>query len=188
MFFNGIGPLGCIPSQRVKSNHGTCLKQVNMWVQEFNSKVQKLVKNLNWNLPSAQITFADIYQSVLNLIENPTAYGKNIFNFSFFFFPARTYQQHVQRNHHESFFLVQDLRSPTHHAAMWIRALEGFVCRTQTCVKTGKIMCFGMLFILRMLQIKFLLITSLHHCLLMLLPLFQTLKFIKFLLDTSPKK
>lgn len=56
-----------------------------MWVQEFNSKVQKLVKNLNWNLPSAQITFADIYQSVLNLIENPTAYGKNIFN-SFFFF------------------------------------------------------------------------------------------------------
>lgn len=79
MFFHGIGPLGCIPSQRVKSNHGTCLKQVNMWVQEFNSKVQKLVKNLNWNLPSAQITFADIYQSVLNLIENPTAYGKNIF-------------------------------------------------------------------------------------------------------------
>lgn len=60
MFFNGIGPLGCIPSQRVKSNHGICLKQVNMWVQEFNSKVQKLVKNLNWNLPSAQITFADI--------------------------------------------------------------------------------------------------------------------------------
>lgn len=86
MFFHGLGPLGCIPSQRVKSNRGICLKQVNMWVQEFNSKVQKLVNNLNRHLPSAQITFADTYQSVMNLIENPTAYGKH---FLTFFFPKK---------------------------------------------------------------------------------------------------
>lgn len=80
MVFHGLGPLGCIPSQRVKSKRGICLKQVNLWVQEFNSKVEKLVQNLNGHLPSAQITFADTYQSVLDLIDNPTAYGNSIFS------------------------------------------------------------------------------------------------------------
>ncbi|CAI9111369.1 OLC1v1011582C1 [Oldenlandia corymbosa var. corymbosa] len=37
--FHGLGPLGCIPSQRAKSKRGMCLNQVNQWVQEFNSKV-----------------------------------------------------------------------------------------------------------------------------------------------------
>lgn len=77
--FHGLGPLGCIPSQRVKSTRGICLKQVNLWVQQFNSKVKKLVDNLNKHLPYAQMTFADTYPLVLDLIENPKAYGK--FNF-----------------------------------------------------------------------------------------------------------
>lgn len=76
MMFHGIGPLGCIPSQRAKSSRGQCLKQVNLWVQQFNSEVQKLLANLNRHLPSAQFSFADTYQAVLDLIDNPTAYGK----------------------------------------------------------------------------------------------------------------
>lgn len=76
MVFHGLGPLGCIPSQRVKSTRGICLKQVNLWVQEFNSKVGKLVSTLNKHLPNAQISFADTYPIVLDLIENPTTYGK----------------------------------------------------------------------------------------------------------------
>ncbi|KAJ8551700.1 hypothetical protein K7X08_021715 [Anisodus acutangulus] len=82
MVFHGLGPLGCIPSQRVKSTRGICLKQVNLWVQEFNSKVKKLVATLNKHLPYAQITFADTYPIVLDLIENPTAYGFKISNTS----------------------------------------------------------------------------------------------------------
>lgn len=86
MVFHGLGPLGCIPSQRVKSKRRICLKQVNLWVQEFNSKVQKLVNNLNGHLPSAQITFADTYQDVMDLIENPTAYGNSTFQITPFMF------------------------------------------------------------------------------------------------------
>ncbi|KAK8491450.1 hypothetical protein V6N13_046048 [Hibiscus sabdariffa] len=39
ILYHGLGPLGCIPSQRVKSKTGQCLKRVNEWVMEFNSKV-----------------------------------------------------------------------------------------------------------------------------------------------------
>ncbi|XP_043695047.1 GDSL esterase/lipase At5g37690 isoform X2 [Telopea speciosissima] len=80
--FNGIGPLGCIPSQRVKSKTGGCLKRVNEWVQQFNSRVQKQLLFLNHRLPSAQLSFADSYPAVLDLIMNPTVYGFKISNTS----------------------------------------------------------------------------------------------------------
>ncbi|XP_042509871.1 GDSL esterase/lipase At5g37690 [Macadamia integrifolia] len=80
--FNGVGPLGCIPSQRVKSKKGVCLKRVNEWVQQFNSRVQKHLLFLNHRLPSAQLSFADSYPAVLDLIVNPTVYGFKISNTS----------------------------------------------------------------------------------------------------------
>ncbi|XP_058187143.1 GDSL esterase/lipase At5g37690-like [Rhododendron vialii] len=82
MVFHGLGPLGCIPSQRVKSRNGQCLNQVNQWILQFNSKVQNLMASLNRHLPDAQLTFADTYKSVLDLINNPTTYGFKISNTS----------------------------------------------------------------------------------------------------------
>ncbi|XP_021823853.1 LOW QUALITY PROTEIN: GDSL esterase/lipase At5g37690-like [Prunus avium] len=82
MVFHGLGPLGCIPSQRVKSKTGQCLKRVNEWVLEFNSKVQKLVATLNRRLPKAKLSFADTYGDVFDLINNPTAYGFKVSNTS----------------------------------------------------------------------------------------------------------
>ncbi|XP_059643712.1 GDSL esterase/lipase At5g37690 [Cornus florida] len=82
MVFHGLGPLGCIPSQRVKSRKGQCLKQVNKWVIQFNSKVQKLINSLNQRLPTAQMAFADTYPAVLDLITNPKAYGFKVSNTS----------------------------------------------------------------------------------------------------------
>lgn len=77
MVFHGLGPLGCIPSQRVKSKTGQCLKRVNQWVLEFNSRVQKLLYSLNRRLPNAKLIFADTYPAVLDLIDNPNAYGES---------------------------------------------------------------------------------------------------------------
>jgi hypothetical protein len=74
--FHGLGPLGCIPSQRVKSKTGRCLKRANEYVLEFNSRVKKLIATLNRRFPNAKLTFADAYGDVLDLIDNPTAYGK----------------------------------------------------------------------------------------------------------------
>lgn len=75
MIFHGLGPLGCIPSQRVKSKKGQCLKQVNNWILQFNSNVQSLINTLNHRLPNAKLAFADTYPLVLELINNPSAYG-----------------------------------------------------------------------------------------------------------------
>ncbi|XP_052196772.1 GDSL esterase/lipase At5g37690 [Diospyros lotus] len=82
MVFHGLGPLGCIPSQRVKSKRRQCLQQVNQWALQFNSKVQNLVASLNKHLPDAQIAFADTYRAVFDLIDNPTSYGFKVSNTS----------------------------------------------------------------------------------------------------------
>lgn len=80
--FHGLGPLGCIPSQRVKSKQGQCLHRVNEWVLVFNARVQKLLASLNQRLPTAGFAFADTYQAVLDLIDNPTNYGFKVSNTS----------------------------------------------------------------------------------------------------------
>ncbi|XP_021296505.1 GDSL esterase/lipase At5g37690 isoform X1 [Herrania umbratica] len=82
VLYHGLGPLGCIPSQRVKSQTGQCLKRVNEWVMEFNSQVQYLINSLNRRLPNAQMIFADTYPAVLDLINNPSTYGFKISNTS----------------------------------------------------------------------------------------------------------
>ncbi|XVF71390.1 hypothetical protein PTKIN_Ptkin12aG0033700 [Pterospermum kingtungense] len=76
ILYHGLGPLGCIPSQRVKSKNGQCLQRVNEWIMEFNSKVQILINSLNQRLPNSQMMFADTYPAVLDLINNPRVYGK----------------------------------------------------------------------------------------------------------------
>ncbi|KAL5811813.1 hypothetical protein ACOSQ3_026763 [Xanthoceras sorbifolium] len=82
LIFHGLGPLGCIPSQRVKSKTGQCLKRVNEWILEFNSKVKKLILSLNGRLPSAKFLFADTYPDVFDLINNATHYGFKVSNTS----------------------------------------------------------------------------------------------------------
>ncbi|KAH7655957.1 GDSL lipase/esterase protein [Dioscorea alata] len=80
--FDGLGPLGCIPSQRVKSRNGECLTLVNQYVKLFNSRVQKLLNSLDSQLSGSHFSFADSYSIVLDLIENPGKYGFKIGNTS----------------------------------------------------------------------------------------------------------
>ncbi|XP_057441997.1 GDSL esterase/lipase At5g37690 isoform X2 [Lotus japonicus] len=82
MVIHGIGPLGCIPSQRVKSKQGECLKHVNEWILQFNSNIQKLINTLNHRLPNAKLIFADTYPLVLDLIDSPSTYGFKVSNTS----------------------------------------------------------------------------------------------------------
>ncbi|CAN8232860.1 unnamed protein product [Cochlearia groenlandica] len=82
VIFHGLGPLGCIPSQRVKSKSGTCLKRVNEWVMNFNIRTKNVLEDLNKSLPEAKFAFADTYPHVLDLINNPTRYGFKVANTS----------------------------------------------------------------------------------------------------------
>ena len=72
--FNGIGPVGCVPFQR-KKNGGSCLEHVNEWVQNFNVVLKKLLLELNSELPGFNITYADTYNSAMEVITNPLKYG-----------------------------------------------------------------------------------------------------------------
>ncbi|KAL5725725.1 hypothetical protein ACHQM5_008841 [Ranunculus cassubicifolius] len=82
MVINNLGPLGCIPSQRVKSKAGECLRRVNQWVVQFNSQTQKLLTSLNRSLPEANLIYWDTYSPVLDLIRNPNKYGFKVANTS----------------------------------------------------------------------------------------------------------
>ena len=73
--FNGLPPLGCIPSQRVKSATGECIAQVNSYAVQFNAAAKKLLDGMNAKLPGAQMALADCYSVVKELIDHPERNG-----------------------------------------------------------------------------------------------------------------
>jgi hypothetical protein len=80
--FNGLAPLGCIPSQRVRSTDGKCLSHVNDYALEFNAAAKKLLDGLNAKLPGAQMGLADCYSVVMELIEHPEKNGNVLIDVS----------------------------------------------------------------------------------------------------------
>lgn len=77
VWFTGLAPLGCIPSQRVLSDSGECLEDVNAYALQFNAAAKDLLVRLNAKLPGARMSLADCYSVVMELIEHPKKYGKH---------------------------------------------------------------------------------------------------------------
>ncbi|TVU11791.1 hypothetical protein EJB05_45395, partial [Eragrostis curvula] len=76
IWFSGLAPLGCIPSQRVLSDSGKdCLEEVNEYAIEFNAAATELMEGLNAKLPGARMVLADTYSIVMELIDYPYKYG-----------------------------------------------------------------------------------------------------------------
>ncbi|CAL5019421.1 unnamed protein product [Urochloa decumbens] len=73
--FNGLAPLGCIPSQRVRSTDGKCLGNVNAYALQFNAAAKKLLDGMNAKLPGAQMALADCYPVVMELVQHPEKHG-----------------------------------------------------------------------------------------------------------------
>ncbi|KAI5683778.1 hypothetical protein M9H77_05006 [Catharanthus roseus] len=71
----GLGPMGCIPLQRVLSTSGDCQEKTNKLALSFNQQSIQLVEELNNNLPNASFKFGDAYDVVNDVIANPTKYG-----------------------------------------------------------------------------------------------------------------
>ncbi|KAK9996090.1 hypothetical protein SO802_020776 [Lithocarpus litseifolius] len=71
----GIGPMGCIPLQRVLSSTGICQDRVNKLALSFNQASSKLLDGLTKALPNATYRFGDNYDVFNNLITNPQKYG-----------------------------------------------------------------------------------------------------------------
>lgn len=78
----GLGPMGCIPLQRVLSTAGGCQQKTNKLAQTFNQVTSKLVTDLSAKLPNASYKFGDAYDVVNDVINNPQKYGKHSLYFS----------------------------------------------------------------------------------------------------------
>ncbi|GJW52104.1 GDSL esterase/lipase [Tanacetum coccineum] len=71
----GLGPMGCIPLQRVLSTSGECQEKTNTLALSFNKATAKLMDDLTAKLPNASYKFGDAYDVVNNVITNPKKYG-----------------------------------------------------------------------------------------------------------------
>jgi len=72
----GLGPMGCIPLQRVLSTSGECQSRTNNLAISFNKATSKLVVDLGKQLPNSSYRFGDAYDVVNDVITNPNKYGK----------------------------------------------------------------------------------------------------------------
>ncbi|KAJ7978435.1 GDSL esterase/lipase [Quillaja saponaria] len=71
----GLGPMGCIPLQRVLSTSGDCQERTNKLALSFNKAASKLVEDLSSQRPNASYKFGDAYDVVNDMINNPSKYG-----------------------------------------------------------------------------------------------------------------
>ena len=76
MFVFGLGPVGCIPMQRVMTETGDCQESTNNLARNFNHAVGKMIEKLSKTLPNANFKFADTYDFLYDLVSNPSKYGK----------------------------------------------------------------------------------------------------------------
>lgn len=72
----GAPTLGCLPSTRTLAGgvNRDCAKDYNEAAQLFNSKLSAELDSLN-KLPGARMVYIDIYNPLLELIQNPNKYG-----------------------------------------------------------------------------------------------------------------
>ncbi|CAK9138116.1 unnamed protein product [Ilex paraguariensis] len=73
----GLGPMGCIPLQRVLSTSNACQEKTNKLALSFNNAGNNLLNELSSSLSNASFKFGDAYDVVNQLIKNPYKYGFN---------------------------------------------------------------------------------------------------------------
>nr|XP_016482114.1 PREDICTED: GDSL esterase/lipase EXL1-like isoform X3 [Nicotiana tabacum] len=73
----GIPPIGCLPSQRQKSGGlaRVCVEEYNQAAQLANTKLAAKIDSLSEILPQSELVFINIYDPLLDLIDNPDKYG-----------------------------------------------------------------------------------------------------------------
>ncbi|XP_075667246.1 GDSL esterase/lipase EXL3-like [Castanea sativa] len=73
-------PIGCVPSQRTLAGglHRGCADKYNAAAKMFNSKLNANIDSLNRNLPNSRIVYIDVYNALLDLIENPENHGFHV--------------------------------------------------------------------------------------------------------------
>ncbi|XP_022636032.1 GDSL esterase/lipase At3g14820 [Vigna radiata var. radiata] len=76
----GAPPLGCLPFMRTMFGglERKCREEINMASKLFNSKISSELHKLHQNWPQAKIVYINIYDPLLNIIQNPMKYGLEV--------------------------------------------------------------------------------------------------------------
>ncbi|KAJ6811826.1 GDSL esterase/lipase-like [Iris pallida] len=77
LIYFGLGPMGCIPLQRILTSSGGCQESTNELALSFNKAASRLLGNLSTNLPNATYVFGDAYDFFQDMINRPKKYGFN---------------------------------------------------------------------------------------------------------------
>ena len=76
----GTAPLGCLPGIRKIDGDISKLCSVpeNQWADTFNKNLSVIFNTLETKLPGAKFSYVDMYNSLLDLVNNPQASGKYV--------------------------------------------------------------------------------------------------------------
>ncbi|XP_022751982.1 GDSL esterase/lipase EXL3-like [Durio zibethinus] len=75
-------PIGCVPSQRTLAGgiERECADDYNVAARLFNKKLSAMLDSLQTSLPGGKFVYIDVYNPLLDLIENPQKHGFEVVN------------------------------------------------------------------------------------------------------------
>ncbi|CAK7349077.1 unnamed protein product [Dovyalis caffra] len=75
--FSGAGPIGCIPSQRIKNqtDKESCNESTNALAVTYNEGLKSMLQELKSNLNVISYSYFDTYAMLHNIIQDPGTYG-----------------------------------------------------------------------------------------------------------------
>lgn len=75
-----VGPIGCIPYQKTinQLKENQCVDLAEQLARQYNARLKDLLAELNDNLHGATFVLANVYDLVMDLIDNYKKYGTYI--------------------------------------------------------------------------------------------------------------
>ena len=74
----GLPPMGCLPIQltaKLRSLFRICVEQENKDSILYNQKLVNKLPEIQASLPGSKFLYANVYDSVMDMIRNPSKYG-----------------------------------------------------------------------------------------------------------------
>jgi hypothetical protein len=84
--FAGLTPIGCLPLERTLNMlRGGCIEEYNQVARDYNAKLQDMLRRLQATHPGFKVAYVNVYQTMLDLINNPGTLGEFRFVITEFF-------------------------------------------------------------------------------------------------------
>ena len=80
----GMAPPGCLPEQKTANGRpgmDGCIDKLNQAALSYNTKLKAAISGFKARFPDIKVVYIDIYESFLDMVTNPTNYGKRVIMF-----------------------------------------------------------------------------------------------------------